>query len=260
MSDTLESVKLLDFSFLGAAVAMANGNVHAILQYTAMHTTHGDATRIVAVIERCDKHLRRSLDIFRSRNHLHDFIQEIFNIVGGLLPVGTHPPVLSRSIHHREVELVFGGIEIAHEVKNHLVHLLRTTVRLVYFVHHHDGLQSYLQRLLQHKAGLRHGAFESIHQQQAAVGHVEHTLHLTSEIGVTGRIENVDFGVFPSNGNVFRKNSYPSFALQIIGVQYFAAVILAVTEQFSSKHHLVYQGRFTMVYVRNYCDITNFLH
>ena len=51
---------------------------------------------------------------------------------------------------------------------------------------------AHLERLLEHEAGLRHGAFGGIDQQQHAVHHVHHALDLAAEIGVAGRVDDVD--------------------------------------------------------------------
>ncbi len=48
------------------------------------------------------------------------------------------------------------------------------------------------QGLFQHEIGLRHGPFLGIHQQQAAVRHAQHPLHLAAEIGVTRGVDDVD--------------------------------------------------------------------
>ena len=47
-------------------------------------------------------------------------------------------------------------------------------------------------RLLQHEARLRHGAFGGVHQQDNAVDHLEHALHLAAEVGVARGIDDVD--------------------------------------------------------------------
>ena len=74
------------------------------------------------------------------------------------------------------------------------------------------------------------------------------------------RIENIDFDSFPVDTYVLAQNCYPSFALQIVRVENFTAVVLSVTEEFTSEHHLVNQSRFAVVNVRNNCDVTNILH
>ena len=260
MADALKGMELLDLGALLGAVAVANNDVHAIGELATMHAAHGDTAGIVAIIERGDKHLRSAFELLRSRNNLHNLIEQIVDVVGGLIEIGAHPSVLGRTIDHGEIELVLGGVEVAHQVEHHLVHGLRAAVGLVDLVDHHDGLQTNLQGFLQHETRLRHRTLECVDKQQTTIRHVQHALHLTTEIGVARSIENIDFDALPVDGDVLRQNGYPSFALQIIGIEHFAAVVLAVTEQFSSEHHLVDQGSLTMVNVRNNCDVTNVLH
>ncbi len=198
--------------------------------------------------------------MFWSRNNLNNLVEQIIDIVCWLLVVWAHPAILGRAIDHREVELILAGIEVAHEVKHHFIDLLRTAVGLVNLVDDHDRFQSNLQCLLEHKTCLWHWTLKSVNQQEATIGHVEHTLHLTAKVGVTRGIENVDFYSFPLYRDVFRKNRYPSLTLQIVGVEHLATVILSISEKLSGEHHLVDQCGFTMVDVRNHCNVTNVLH
>ena len=112
--------------------------------------------------------------------------------------------VLGRTVDGGEVQLFFCGIEAEHQVEHHFVHFLGAAVGLVHLVHHHDGLQANLKRLLEHEARLRHRSFESVDQQDAAVGHVEHTFHLAAEVAVSRSIDNVDFYVLVTYRNVLR--------------------------------------------------------
>ena len=68
---------------------------------------------------------------------------------------------------------------------------------LVHLVHHNDGLKTDLQRLLQHETCLGHRSLKSVDEQNASVGHVEHTLYLATEIGVSRGVDNIDFCSFP---------------------------------------------------------------
>ena len=133
------------------------------------------------------------------RDDLNDLIQQIVNIVSRMLPVGAHPTILGRSVHYGEVKLLLCSIKIAHQVKYHLIHLFGTAIGLIYLIHHNDRLQAQLQCLLQYEAGLRHRALKRIDEQQAAIGHIEHTLHLTTKVRVTWGIQDVDLGTLPSD-------------------------------------------------------------
>ena len=89
-----------------------------------------------------------------------------------------------------------------HEVEHHLVNLLGATVGFVDLIHHYDGFQTDLKGLLKHKACLGHRALEGIDEQQAAVGHIEHTLYLATEVGVARSVDDIDFRTFPIDGNI----------------------------------------------------------
>ena len=187
MRHTLKGVQFLDLCLLQRTVTMSDGHLHTILQLSTMYTTHGDTALIARIVERGDQHLRCTLYLLRSRNHLDNLIQQISDIVGRRLPVLTHPAILGRTINHREVELILGS---------------RTAVGLIHLIDHHNRLQTDLQGLLQHEARLGHRALKGIDEQQTAVGHIQHTLHLTTEIGVSRGINNINLRSFPIDADV----------------------------------------------------------
>ena len=177
-----------------------------------------------------------------------------------MIIVLAHPAVLGRTVNYREVELVFCSIEVAHQVEHHLVHLFRATVRLIYLINNDDRLQSELQCLLEHETGLRHRTLESIDEEEASICHVEHALNLTTEVRVSRSIEDINLSTFPIDRYILWENGYTTLALQVVGIEHFAAVILAVAEQLTGEHHLVDQCSLTMVNVCNNCNVSNVLH
>ena len=164
-----------------------------------------------------------------------------------------------------EIQLVVRRVEVAHQVKHLFLHLIRTTVEFIYLVDDHDGFQTDLKCFLQHKTGLRHRTFKGIYQQQYTVCHVQHTFHFTSEISVPRSVNDVDFRAFVVDGNVLGQDRDTAFAFQIVVVQdqFFGLV----TELRSLRlyhigrvQHLIDQGGFSVVYVRNNCYVSNILH
>src|ERR687883_8224 len=75
-------------------------------------------------------------------------------------------------------------------------------VRAVDLVDDQDRLEADLERLAQHESGLGHRAIDGVDQQQAAVGHVEHPLDLAGEVGVAGRVDDVQLDAAEPNGGV----------------------------------------------------------
>ena len=257
---TLEHVELLDALFYGRAVFLAQRNLHALFQHAPVHTAHGDTAYIRRVVERGDKHLGSTLEILRFGDVFDNGIEQRRNVVGRFTPVGREPPLLGRTVYGGEVELVFGCIEAAHQVEDHLLHLVGATVGLVDLVDNHNRLQPYLDSLLQDKPGLGHRALESVDQQQTAVGHVEHTLHLATEIGVPRSIYNIDFVILVTNRNILGENRDTSFALQIIIIQYQLTGVLVLAKKMSGQKHFVYQRRLAVVDVSDNRNVSDFLH
>ena len=260
MTHPLKGMEFLDAGLLARTIAMGNGDIHTLGEDATVYTSHGDTSGVTAVVQRGDEHLGRTLNHLGSRNHLYNLVEQIMDIGGGLLVVLAHPVVLGRTIDHGEIQLVFGGIEREHEVEHHLVNLLGTAVGFVHLVDHYDGLQPNLQRLLQHETGLRHGSLKSIDEEQTAVCHVEHTLHLASEVRVTRGVYDIDFYSFPIDGYILGEDGDTSLALQVVAVQHLTAEVLTLSEEVSCEHHLIDQCSLSMVYVGDDGNVSNVLH
>ena len=203
VAHAFEGMELFDLRLLEFAVAVGDGDLHTVFEGTTMNAPHGDATLIAGVVERGDEHLRRAFNLLRSRDHFDDLVEQIGDVGGRCLPVFAHPAVFGGAIDNGEVELILSGVEGEHEVEHHLVDLLGATVGFVDLVDHHDGLETYLKGFLEYETGLGHGALEGVDEQQTAVGHVEHALYLTTEVGVSRGIDDVDLNAFPVDRHIF---------------------------------------------------------
>ena len=168
-----------------------------------MHAPHGYATKVVAIVERGDEQLQAfALGLSGCGDDIYYLVEQIGDVLRGLLPIGPHPPLLSRTIDHGEVELLLGCPEVKHKVEHHLIDLFGPTARLINLVDNDDGFQPYLQCLLQDEARLGHRAFEGIDEQEATIGHVQHALHLTAKVGVARGVDDVDFRVAIAYRNI----------------------------------------------------------
>ena len=130
-------------------------------------------------------------------------------------------------------------------------------VRPVDLVDHHDGLVAQLQSLPQDEARLRHGAFGGVDQQQDAVDHVEHPLHLAAEIGVAGRVHDVDLDVAVADRRVLRQDRDPTLALQVVRVHHPFGHVLVVAENLGLLEHRVDQRGLAVVDVRDNRDVAD---
>ena len=108
---------------------------------------------------------------------------------------------------------------------------------------------SQLQRLLKDKAGLGHGSLGRVHQQKNAVHHLEDPLHLASEVGVPGRIDNVDLDILIVYRGILCQNGDAPFPLQVVGVHHPFLNHLIFPESAALLEHLVHQSGLAMVNV-----------
>jgi hypothetical protein len=190
----------------------------------------------------------------------NDAIQQCADIGSGIVPVITHPTALTRTIKCREVKLLFGSLQVEEKLKHMLVNFIRTAVGLIDLIDNHDWFKTEVKGFLQNEACLRHRSLECIYQENNAVSHIEYALYLATEIGVTGRIDNVNLRVFIADGYVLGKNSNASLALQVIIIEDKITCFLVFPEKLSLVEHFVYQGCLPVVNVSDNGNISNVLH
>ena len=124
---------------------------------------------------------------------------------------------------------------------------MRPGVGAVDLVDHHDRLQPALERLAEHEPRLRHGAFGGVDQHQGAVGHPQHALHLAAEIGVAGRVDDVDLHALVGDGDVLGQDRDAPLALQLVGVEDALADQLAFAELAALAQQAIDQRRLAVV-------------
>ena len=232
-SQSFEDIQLLDFGFDHRAIAFAQHDVLTFAQFTPMHTSHRNTAYIFWIVQRSDQHLGGTLQGLGFRNIFNDSIQQGGDIFRRLLPIVWHPSLLGWTVDGREIELFFGRVQIEHQVENHLLYLVRAAVGFVHFVYDYNRFQSDLDRFLQYKTGLGHRTFKRIDQQQTAIGHVQDTFHLTTEVGVSRCVDDVDFVTLIINRYIFRQDGNPSLAFQVIAVEELVRLGLSFAEKLS---------------------------
>ena len=118
---------------------------------------------------------------------------------------------------------------------------------------------SQLQGLAQHEAGLGHGPFEGVHQQNHAVHHLEHALHLAAKVRVARGVDDVDLGGAVAHGGVLGQDGDAALALDVAGVHDPILHLLVFAEDARLLEHLLHQGGLAMVYVGDDGDVANIL-
>ena len=256
-AQTFEHVQFLDFGLFDRPVAFDQADVHPLAHFPTGQTPHGNTSGIARIVDRGNEHLGIP---FRDFHRLHLFqhqIQQREHRIGRLAVVGGHPPLFGRAEDDGKIQLFVRGSHVHHQVENRFVNFLGGAVFLVHFVDHHDGVQVHVQCLLKHETRLGHRAFEGIDQQQHAVGHIEHALYFSAEIGVPGGVNDVDLGILVTYRNVLGKDRDPPFAFDLVVVQDEFPGLLVVAEEFAGIQKFVHQRGFPVVHVRDDGDIAN---
>ena len=123
-----------------------------------------------------------------------------------------------------------------------------------------DDAVAELERLAEHEARLRHGALGGVHEQDDAVDHLQDTLDLAAEIGVTRRVDNVDLRVAVAHGGVLGQDRDAALALQIVGVHDALDDFLMLAICTALLEHFVDQRGLAVVNVGDDGDVSQFLH
>ncbi|MOA04876.1 hypothetical protein D3C78_1244490 [compost metagenome] len=161
----------------------------------------------------------------------------------------------ARGVHHREVQLLFGRAQLVEQVERGVDDEVGAGAGAVNLVDDHDRLQAQGQRLARHENGLRHRAFNGVHQQQHAVDHGQHAFDFAAEVRVSRGIDDVDVRAFVFNGTVLGQNRDAAFFFQIVRVHDPFGQRLVFAEGAGLAQQLVDQGGFTVVHVGDDGDV-----
>ena len=164
-------------------------------------------------------------------------------------PVGRkrHPALLGGAVEDRKVELLVGRVERGEEIEHLVDHLARPRVGLVDLVDADDGFQPDLQRLADHELGLRHRPFGGVDQDDRAVDHREDALDLAAEIGVAGRVDDIDPNVLPHHRGRLGENGDAALALEVVRIHDPFGDALVVAKRARLLKEPVDEGRLAVV-------------
>ena len=232
-------------------------NLLILHKRAALYSAYADGTDVIGIVQRAYKHLHGSVFVACGRGNMTNDSFEKRNKVCSLF-VGAHGSnTLSRAAIYNGTVKLFVACAQFHQKFEYFVHdFLGTGVGAVDFIdHYHDGMIEF-ECLLQNETGLRHGAFKRVYKQNYAVYHFKDTLDFSSEIGVTGSIDDVDFIIAVFYRRVFGKNGNSSFSFEIVGVHNSVVYHLVGTERSALFQKFVYKRGFAVVDVRYYSNVS----
>ena len=127
-------------------------------------------------------------------------------------------PGAAAGVEHRELDLLLGRVEIDEEIVDLVEHVLRPRITTIDLVDDDNRRQAALEGLAQHVARLRQRPFGRVDEQHDAVHHRQDALDFPAEIGVTGRVDDIDQDVLVVHGGVLRQDGDAPLALELVAV------------------------------------------
>ena len=227
---------------------VADRNLLILLQRAALYPANGNTAHKLVVVNGRHQHLEGLIQIgLRGRDIVQNGIKQWLEVGAGHIGRIGRNALPGRTEQHGRVQLLVCGIQIQQKLQHLVYHLMDALIGTVNLIDDHNDAVAQLQRAAQHKAGLGHGTFRCIHQQNDAVDHFQDTLHLTAKVGVARRIHDIDLGISVLDGGVFGKNGDAALALQIIGVHHAVHCLLIFPVYAALLEHLVHQRGFAVV-------------
>ena len=269
---SLGSQQLRDADVLDFAVVTCPCNGLALLQGAVEDTDQCQTTQERGGVQVGHVCLQNLVGVVGGGGHVLDdgLEQRLKVVVVGQLAVCGLVQGCSASltgcVHHRNVQhsvqVQVGNLvrqvrcqaeQQVHGLANDLVD---TGVGAVNLVHHEDHGQLSSQCLTQHEAGLGQRTFGCVHEQHNAVNHGQAALHLATEVGVAGGVNNVNGDgltvggrAVVEHGGVLRQNGDALFLFEVAGVHDSVFNICVGREGVGLLQHRVDDGGLAVVNV-----------
>ncbi len=113
------------------------------------------------------------------------------------------------------------------------------------------------QRLREHIAGLRQRTLGRVDEEHDAVDHRERPLDLATEVGVAGRVDEVDLRASPRHRRGLGQDRDAALALLVVRVHDAIDQSLVGTEHTGGAQHRIDEGGLPVVDMGDERDVTN---
>ncbi len=151
------------------------------------------------------------------------------------------------AVDDRELDLVLLGVEVEEQLVDLVDDLGDARVGAVDLVDHEDHRQARLESLSQYEAGLRQWPLGGVDEQQHPVDHCQTALDLAAEVGVAGRVDDVELHAPVAQRGVLGEDRDALLALQVHRVQHAGRDVLPLAERPGLPQHRVDKGRLAVV-------------
>ena len=207
-AEVLEEVDRDGLGGRDSAAGLHQDHVLPLAERARLDPADGDPAHVVRPVEGGDEHLQRLVQVdLRAgdflQHHVHQRLHRRRSSGRGRR--WRSPPCAGEDVGKVGQHVV--GAQFQEQLEDFVEDFVGPGVGPVDLVDHHDRPQSALEGLREHEPRLGHGPFGGVDQHQRAVGHPQHPLHLAAEIGVAGRVDEVDLHALVGDGDVLRRGS-----------------------------------------------------
>jgi hypothetical protein len=216
------------------------------------------APDVVVVVEIVRLELRR-----RARRHLgarqiaQDQIEQRTQVFARALELELGDPGPCVGVDDGELELLVGGVEVDEQPVDLVQHLADTRVVAIDLVDADERREPRLERLPQHEARLRQRPFGRVDQQQHAVDHRQRALDLTAEVGMPGRVDDVDLDVVVADRGVLREDREAPLTLDRVRVHHPIGDLLVLAKDAALAEQRIDECGLAVVDVRDDGDVAD---
>jgi hypothetical protein len=255
----LEALVAVEHGHLGdlrRLVAMDDGHAIVLADLAVDHASDDEAAHVVVPVQGGGAKLEPQVGVEAGRwNGGDQGVEEGGEGLGVVVEAKLGDALARVGVEHGELELVFRRVEIDEEVVDLVEHLGSARVLAVDLVDDDHGGESRLQRLLEHEARLGQGAFRRVHEEEHPVHESEGAFHLAPEVGVAGRVHDIDLHVLVVDGRVLRHDRDALLALEVDGIHDPLHHVLVGAEDARLPQHGVDEGRLAVVDVGDDGDV-----
>ena len=157
----------------------------------------------------------------------------------------------ARGVEGREVELLVARLEGQEQLEHLVEHFGGAGVGAVDLVDDDDRPQPQRERLAGDELGLRHRPLGRVDEQDHPVDHRQDPLDLGAEIGVAGRVDDVDVGALPLDRGAFGEDGDPPLLLEVVRIHRPLLHALVVAEGAGLAEQLVDERGLAVIDVRD---------
>ena len=189
------------------------------------------------------------------RRDLDEQVEERPQVRAGLGQVARRRAGLGVRVDDRELDLVLVGAEVHEQLVDVIEDHVRAGVAAVDLVDRDDDRQAPGHRLLEHVAGLGQRALGGVDEEEHRIDHQQRALDLAAEVGVAGRVDDVEADPGVVDGRLLGEDRDALLALEVARVHDPVDDRLVRAEGAGLAQHRVDEGGLAVVHVGDDGDV-----